>query len=223
MKASPVWRKENRTTHIYQVAAEIMCRRGYEATSMNDIADAVGLTKAGMYHYIHGKEDLLFQIMNYAMDIVDQRVIGPAKEVQDAEERLHTILERHIKTLLEGVSAVTTLLEETWALTPTHLRIIRGRQRAYVQLVRQTLEQLAAEGKLRNVSPVVATFALFGMVLWIARWYHHEGNLKPEAALQDYLVLAMNSVLRSENKPVLRVASDALPDALAGLRTRTND
>ena len=56
------------------------------------------------------------------------------------------------------------------------------------------------------------------MVLWIARWYHNEGTMKPEEALQDYLVLAMNSVLRSESKPVLHVASEAPPDALSLLR-----
>jgi TetR/AcrR family transcriptional regulator, cholesterol catabolism regulator len=196
----PIWRKEARADHIYGVAAEIMSDRGYEATSMNDIADAVGLTKPGLYHYIRGKEDLLFQIMNYAMDVVDKNVVGPAREVTDAEERLRTILERHSKTLLEGVSAVTTLLEETWALTPTHRRIIRGRQRAYFDLLRRTLEQLATEGKLRDVSPVVAVFSLFGMMLWIARWYRRDGKLKPEEALQDILRIAMNSVLKERNE-----------------------
>ena len=77
-KVTPIWRKEARTDHIYRVAAGIMCRKGYEATSMNDIADAVGLTKAAMYHYIQGKEHLLFEIMSFAMDMVDQNVIGPA-------------------------------------------------------------------------------------------------------------------------------------------------
>jgi AcrR family transcriptional regulator len=75
----PVRRKEDRADHIYRVAAEVMCQKGYEATSMNDIADAVGLTKAGIYHYIRGKEDLLFQIMGFGMDMVDQDVIGPGK------------------------------------------------------------------------------------------------------------------------------------------------
>jgi len=51
----PVEGKGNRASHIYRVAAEIMCQKGYEATSMNDIADAAGLTKAGIYHYIRGR------------------------------------------------------------------------------------------------------------------------------------------------------------------------
>ena len=56
--------------------------------------DAVGLTKAGMYHYIRGKEHLLFQIMTFAMDMVDQNVIGPAQEIADPEERLRQSRDR---------------------------------------------------------------------------------------------------------------------------------
>src|SRR5437868_5646951 len=145
--SAPIWRKEDRTDHIYRVAAEIMCQKGFEATSMNDIADAVGLTKAGIYHYIRGKEDLLFEIMGYAMDMVDEDVVGPVQGIADAETRLRTIVERHAKRILEVGGAVTILLEETAALTPPHLRVIKNRQRAYFELIRQTLQQLAAEGK----------------------------------------------------------------------------
>ncbi len=208
-KILPIWRRENRAKHIYRVAAEIMSHKGYEATSMNDIADAVGLTKAGLYHYILGKEDLLFRIMNYAMDVTEENIIIPAQKVQDAEERLRAILERHAKTLLEGVSAVTKLLEETWALTPPHRRAIRGRQRAFFDLMRNKLEQLAREGKLRDVQPVVAAFSLFGMMLWIARWYRADGKLRPEDASQDILKIALNSVLREEQTSVQRLNARA--------------
>jgi TetR/AcrR family transcriptional regulator, cholesterol catabolism regulator len=174
-----------------------MCEKGYEATSMNDIADAVGLTRAGIYHYIRGKENLLFEIMSYAMDMVDQDVIQPAREVEDPENRLTTIVERHAKRILEVGGAVTILLEEMYALTPAHRRIVRARKRAYFDLVRETLEQLAAEGKLRDINPTVGTFALFGMIMWISRWYRRDGGLSPQDTLRDFREVAVNSVLRS--------------------------
>jgi AcrR family transcriptional regulator len=194
----PIWRKEDRADHIYRVAAEVMCRKGYEATSMNDIADAVGLTKAGIYHYIRGKEQLLFEIMNFAMDMVDEDVVAPAREVTDAEERLSTIVDRHAKRILEVGGAVTILLEEMHALTPAHQRTVRNRKRAYFELVRQTLEQLAGEGKLRDINPTVATFSLFGMILWISRWYRRDGDLSAEEVLHDFHKLALSAVLRTE-------------------------
>ena len=193
---TPIWRKEDRAAHIYRVAAEIMCRKGYEATSMNDIADAVGLTKAGIYHYIRGKENLLFAIMGYAMDMVDEDVIAPARKVADAEQRLRTIVERHARRILEVGGAVTIILEEMYALTPAHRRAITARKRAYFDLIRRTLKQLASEGKLRDVNPSVATFCILGMILWISRWYHRDGELSPDEVLCNIVETAAGAVLK---------------------------
>jgi AcrR family transcriptional regulator len=186
----------DRADHIYRVAAEIMCQRGYEATSMNEIAEAVGLTKAGLYHYIRGKEDLLFQIMSFAMDMVDQDVIGPALQVADAEERLRTIVSRHAKRILEVGGAVTVLLEEMPSLTPAHRRRIKARKRAYFDLVRETLNKLASAGRLRDVDPTVATFSLFGMILWVSRWYRRDGELTPAQATHYLVEIAVGAMLK---------------------------
>ncbi|MGA3185467.1 MAG: TetR/AcrR family transcriptional regulator [Bryobacteraceae bacterium] len=195
-KVTPNWGREDRADHIYRVAAEVMCQKGYEATSMNDIADAVGLTKAGLYHYIRGKEDLLFQIMSYGMDMVDQDVMAPAKQAQGAVERLRTIISRHSKRVLEVGGAVSILLDEMYALTPAHRRAIKGRKRAYFEFIRATLEELSVEGKLRNVTPTVATFCLFGMLSWVSRWYRKDGKLSSEQILNDLLEAALHSVLK---------------------------
>lgn len=214
---APIWRKEDRAEHIYRVAAEIMCQKGYEATSMNDIGEAVGLTKAGIYHYIRGKEQLLFQIMSYAMDMVDLDVIGPAREVKDAEQRLRLILERHARRILEVGGAVTVLLDEMWALRPAHRRIIKSRKRAYFDLIRDTLDRLAAEGKLREVNTTVATFALMGILNWISRWYRREGKVNSKEALGTLVAVGMNAVLRSEPARSVPVLDDRIPKT-AGAR-----
>lgn len=200
----PASGKGKRADHIYRVAAEIMCQKGYEATSMNDIAEAAGLTKAGIYHYIRGKEDLLFEIMTYAMDNLDQRIVAPAQEIADAEERLRTIVDCHTKSLLAGVGAITIILEEMPALTAAHRRIIKARKRAYFDFIRQTLQQLDSEGKLRDVNPTTATFSLLGMILWISRWYRRDGQLSAEQVLKDCRDIAMNGVLKTQSAAATR-------------------
>jgi len=212
-KVMPISRKGVRADNIYSVAARIMCEKGYEATSMNDIAEAAGLTKAGVYHYIRGKEQLLFEIMNYAMDVVDEQVIAPTRSISDPENRLRKIIELHARTILEGVGAVTIILEELSSLTPAHRRAIRARQRSYFEYLRQTLEQVNADGKLLPVDATVAAFSLLGIILWIPRWYRRDGKLKLERALADYCEIATNAVLRNDGSrslaPVaLRRAAD---------------
>ena len=196
----PASGKGKRASHVYRVAAEIMCHKGYEATSMNDIAEAAGLTKAGIYHYIRGKEELLFEIMNYAMDNVERNIIVPAREVEDAEARLRTIIERHTRSVIEGVGAITIVLDEMTSLSPSHRRTINARKRAYLDFIRETLNQLAVEGKLRAVNTTVAAFGLLGMILWISRWFRRDGKIAPEAALKDYMEIAMGAVLKPAKK-----------------------
>jgi AcrR family transcriptional regulator len=198
----PASGKGKRASHVYRIAAEIMCQKGYEGTSMNDIAEAAGLTKAGIYHYIRGKEELLFEIMTYAMDNLDQRVIAPAQEIADAELRLRKIVEGHCRSLLEGVGAITIILEEMSALTAAHRRIIKARKREYFDFIRQTLQQLESEGKLRDVNLTTAAFSLLGMILWISRWYRRDGKLSADQVLKDYVDIAMSGLLKMD-----RVAS----------------
>jgi AcrR family transcriptional regulator len=202
---APVWRKEDRTGHIYRVAAEIMCHKGYEATSMNDIAEAVGLTKAGVYHYIRGKEDLLYQIMSFGMDMVDQDVIEPARQIADPELRLRTMIDRHATRIMEQGGAVTILLEEMTALTAAHHRIIRNRKRAYFEMFRMALDELKTQGKLRDLDPTVAAFSLFGMIMWISRWYRRSGSLSSDRVAPDVIEIAMNAVLKSPTEALPRL------------------
>jgi AcrR family transcriptional regulator len=131
------------------------------------------------------------------MDNVEQGIIAPATEVADAEERLYTIVERHTRSVIDGTGAITIVLEEMTALTPAHRRVITSRKRAYFEFIRRTLEQLAKEGKLRNVNPTTAAFSLLGMILWISRWYRRDGKISPQEALNDYLEIAMNGVLKA--------------------------
>src|SRR3954471_797686 len=113
-----------RLAEIYRTAAEIILRKGYDATSVNDIANALGMTKAGLYHYIHGKKELLFDIMNYGMEQLDKEVVIPAKAIQDASARLRFMLASHSQLVTRGQGAVTILVDEITALTPAQNRKI---------------------------------------------------------------------------------------------------
>ncbi|HWP45229.1 MAG TPA: TetR/AcrR family transcriptional regulator [Blastocatellia bacterium] len=198
-----------RLGEIYRVAARIICEKGYDATSMNDIAEAVGITKAGIYHHIPGKKDLLFQIMNYGMDELDEEVIFPARAVADAEERLRTIITNHVRLITsrstpQGNNPVTIIVDEVAGLTPAHRRKIDQRKRAYVDLIRDTLKQLKEEGKLSDVDVTTAAFSLLGMILWLSRWYNPGGRLSPEEVSEEITKIALGGILLPRERSLRR-------------------
>ena len=196
----------DRLDEIYRAAALLICEKGYDATSMNDIAEAVGLTKAGVYHHIEGKRDLLFRIMNFGMDELDEYVIFPARAIADAESRLRAIVTNHVWLITshitpQGYNPVTIVVEEVAGLTPEHRRKIDQRKRAYFDLIRDTLEQLKKEGKLREVDVTVATFSLLGAILWLSRWYLPDGRLTPEQIVEEISKITLGGLLRPRFAP----------------------
>src|SRR5262245_49137232 len=75
-----------RRVEICVTAAHVFVERGFDATSVNDIAAALGVTKAGLYHYFSSKESLLFEIVSLGMDSIDTEVVEAVKGIRDPEE-----------------------------------------------------------------------------------------------------------------------------------------
>jgi AcrR family transcriptional regulator len=199
-KKPPAASERDRAVEIYGKAAEIFHERGFDATSMSSIASAVDLTKAGLYYYVESKEDLLYAIINFAMERLETTVIEPSRELSDPQQRLLSIVTRHAQLLTEGNKAITLLTDEIDGLKPKHRKQILDRKRAYFELVRGTLDELNDRGRLRDVDTTVAAFSLFGTLLWLPRWFRVGGTLSSEEVVQQIVRLVTGGLLKSKGK-----------------------
>jgi TetR/AcrR family transcriptional regulator, cholesterol catabolism regulator len=188
--------REGRAAEVYRTAAEIILQKGYDATSVNDIAQALGITKAGLYHYIHGKTQLLFDIMQYGLNELDREVARPAAKIQDPEARLRFMIAMHARIVTRGHGAVTILVDEARALTPAQNRKVTRKKREYFDFLRATLQELKDAGKLRDVNLSVAAFSLLGMINWLSRWYRAEGKLDEKHVSESIVDIALNGLTR---------------------------
>ena len=186
---------QERMITIYYKAAGIFHEQGYEATSMSDIAEAMQITKAGLYYYISSKEDLLFRIINYGLDWLAREVIEPARLLGAPEERLRWIIRHHGHGLLKGSRVIPLLTDEVSSLLPKHRQHILARKRVYFDFLRNTINQLKRQGKLRDVDPTVATFGLFGMLLWLPRWYKPGRRMTAEETIENMTSLYMGGLM----------------------------
>jgi AcrR family transcriptional regulator len=187
---------DGRASEVYRTAAQIILQKGYDATSVSDIANALGITKAGLYHYIHGKAQLLFDIMQYGLDELEREVAQPAKAIDDPEARLRFMIGMHARIVTRGHGAVTILVDEARALTPAQNRQITRRKRAYFDFLRATLQELKKEGKLRDVDITVAAFGLLGVINWVSRWYQPGGALDEKQIAEQIVDIAFNGLTR---------------------------
>jgi len=195
---------QSRRAEICRTAAQIFHDRGYDATSVSDIARTLGITKAGLYHYFESKEALLFEITAYGLDRVRDEVIVPARALRDPEARLRQLVIRHASIATQGRGAIAQLVDEVRALPPPARKRVEERMRAYFDLVRGTLVELRSAGRLRDVDPTVATFSLIGTILWLPRWFRQNGRLSREQVANEIANIALGGLLRPRRRTVRR-------------------
>jgi AcrR family transcriptional regulator len=206
---------DSRLGQIYREAARLFVHKGFAAASMNDIAKAVGITKAGLYHFVKSKDELALNLITWAYDVYDRDVFFPAQGISDPLERLRFVVRAHLYNVGQhrGVAGnpVTVLLDDPAALTPAHRRAITRRKGAYYNFLRDTLAALAERGELNAIDPTVAAFSLIGMILWLARWHSADGRLSLDEIVDQMSEIALRGVVRPETLAARAVAFGAKP------------
>ncbi|MGH9445811.1 MAG: TetR/AcrR family transcriptional regulator [Terriglobia bacterium] len=179
---------QHRLREICRVAARVFYEKSYTGASMQEIAEAVGLTKAGLYHHIGSKDRLLFEIMNYGMDILKENVLDRVAGIQDPRRKLRETIMGHIDLIVRARDLeITVILHENRALQGALRKTINARKRQYIAF----LENLIAEVQEQSpgaplVSPKMAAFALLGMVNWLYQWYDVHGSIAESELARAY-------------------------------------
>jgi TetR/AcrR family transcriptional regulator, cholesterol catabolism regulator len=194
---------------ILRTAARLFQQRGYDATSMNDIAAALKLSKGGLYHHFQSKDEILFEIMNHAMEITEGRVLAPVRAIADPQDRLRALIRLHIETVLSPRDReITVMLHENHPLPPALRKRINHRKKEYVHFVESLIadvqrgaQKAAQKGTQHHpsekspVSPRAAAFALLGMINWIYQWYKPEGDLQTHNLIPQFTALVFAGIL----------------------------
>jgi AcrR family transcriptional regulator len=186
---------ESRRAGICRTAARIFRDRGFDATAVSEIARALRMTKAGLYHYFPSKEAMLFEIMRFGLERMEVEVIAPATRVRDPEARLRQMLVHHARIITRAEGAVAQLFHEQRALPASMRKVVNALERRYFHLVRGTLEEIRKAGRLRDVELSVAALSLIGMIQWMPRWFRPDGRLSADQAAKEVAGLALASVL----------------------------
>lgn len=179
--------RPTRQARIYEVAARIFCEKGFDKASMGDIAEAAGLTKAGLYHHIRSKEELLYSIMAYGMGLFEDKVLKHVAAIPDPLDRLRATFRGHVLVVTrDRPKEITVILHESKVLKGRFRERIDARKRRYVRFLEKTIRELVRGGRVRAVDPSVAAFGMLGMINWIYQWYRPGGRLS-ETDLADQM------------------------------------
>jgi AcrR family transcriptional regulator len=190
-------RRPSRRIEILRRSAHLFLEKGFEITSLVDIAEAAGISKAGLYYHFSSKQDLLAAIINYGHEVLELEFEKQLADCSTDEEALHRLIYTYalIITREDDAAFANLAVEEMRSLLPADREQIANRKRAFLGRIRERLERLAAAGRLRDIDITTATQTLAGMVLWLPKWYRQTGRLSAQQMADLIAELAMHAVL----------------------------
>jgi AcrR family transcriptional regulator len=180
---------------LIDTSAALFRVSGYDGTALQDIADAVGIQKGSLYHYIDTKEDLLFAVVREVHERTANSNIAWKAIEGDPVGALRAFIEGHIRASIENLTFAEVYFRDFRALTSDRKAEIIDSRDQYEHQLRSLISDALTAGLIRgDVNPSLATRVVFGIINWIYYWYRPDGALGPEeivAALSQYCIAAL--------------------------------
>jgi AcrR family transcriptional regulator len=171
---------------IVAVAAELFAKRGFGATSLDDIADQLGATKGALYYHVKNKEEILRLICLMVMTACEEPLALIVKAQLPPEEKLGRAIAHQITVAADRSPAMIVCFREQVYLTGPFAKEVLLRKKAYERCFEQIIEEGQAAGVFTSaIDAKIATFGLLGMCNWLSQWY------KPGGAYSHQQIAAM--------------------------------
>lgn len=180
MREYKIKEKERRKNQIYKVATKTLWHKGFDRTSIRDIAEATDMTTAGLYYYFKSKEELLFQILNSHMDDLIQGIEKIPADTMGPLDLIKAYIQYQIRINCTDQYRTKLILTDDDCLTGDWYNQIKAKQRKYLSYWRNVLERYLSENGLDDSEIAIDAHCLVGMCTWIYRWYNPKGAIDPE-------------------------------------------
>jgi len=175
-KPAPSIRHEDKLTAILRTAAQLFAANGYEATSLDTIADQLGMHKATLYHYVDNKESILYQCLVKSFGDLDDVMSRMADRNVPVLERLRMFVRRLALAQNNDFGRCLVLVGSRPLDLGSTNEIRQFMQRLDVT-VRNLIVEGIADGSIRPCHPGMFSALLFGALNWVPRWHKRSGKL----------------------------------------------
>ena len=178
---------------VVRAAIELFNRKGYDATSIGDVAEELGVTKSAVYHHVPSKDHLLARALDEALDELEATVTRASTADGSAYVRLRGVVRHSVEVLVDHQPAVTLLLR-VHGNSATELAALERRRAIDARLAR-LVGDAAAEGALRaDLDPDLVSRLLFGMVNSLVEWYRSSGPVDVEQLADAVTAIAFEGL-----------------------------
>jgi TetR/AcrR family transcriptional regulator, cholesterol catabolism regulator len=216
--------KDERWAQILDVAAQVFFEKGYDATSLQDIANRTGILKGSIYYYIKTKEDLLASLLQEAHE-KGLRTIRPiATGAGDPIHRLAAMIRCHVDFVCNDRARTAVFLHERQRLSEGKRKEYLGDEHAYPQLFRRVIVEGQKEKLIhRRLDPHLTALCLIGSLNSLYEWFQLDGKFSVSAIGEHYIAVTLSGMTTPEGVASLGTRPDAKRRRNTILRTPVPD
>jgi AcrR family transcriptional regulator len=180
---------------ILDAAAQVFRQKGFHGASMSEIADAVNLQKASLYHHVTSKQEILLELLERALGLLTEHIAAITSQPIPADQKLRQMIRAYLSALADNADLTSVLLFEHRSLDKkSHARHVPQRDK-FEKLWRDTVEEGLVAGIFCCVDSGMAVRALMGVMNWTLTWYRPEGEKPIEKIADEYADLMFRGLL----------------------------
>jgi TetR/AcrR family transcriptional regulator, cholesterol catabolism regulator len=193
---NPETAHERKLLDIVKAAAEVFREHGFEAGTLEDVADRLGITRPALYHYIDSKQELLAVTLNYLLDLGLAEVAIIEQREADPLSRLRSLIISFITMIGSERSLFTVLFRDEAVLDEPYRAVILPKERRYVDYFQRAISDAMKAEYLPAIPETLATMTILGACIWTYTWLDPVGKipLEQSAAMIAEFLTTMRSL-----------------------------
>ncbi len=184
---------------IIETAIHLFDKNGYAATSIKDIANELGCTKAALYYHITSKEEILNEIFDQTMTKAEIRLEQLMAQNLTVEQRIRQYIFNQIMAIFDAGQSISIFFSEKSQLSHENVEIINARLHRYEGVIADIFLQGIKQKILKPVEVLPTVYGIIGMCNWLHHWYEPEGEIKPEQLAGIYSDMVLKGILKEQD------------------------
>lgn len=185
--------REMKREAVLRTAAQVFNEKGFHATSLDEVAERLHVTKPTLYYYAKSKDEILFECVRIGLEMTQAAINRVSESGGTAVQKLQAAMLEYAKIVTMDFGMCLIRVGEE-ALVPKSRKRLRHLKGSIDREFRGLIEQAIAEGALAPCDPKIAAFVVAGALSWIGRWYRPDGSLSADEVAQQAVATLLNGL-----------------------------
>jgi AcrR family transcriptional regulator len=207
-----------REESILQAAAACFGEQGYRATTLETVAERLGISRVTLYRYCPSKEELLIRVFERSIAIFQRGLRQICAQDIPPEEKVRQIIRHQVRLMADHRNFLSVFFSEESHLPPEMAERARIERRAYDTLIEEVIRKGVEAGRLAPLPPKLLSFAILGMCNWLYQWYQPDGPLSAEEVARIFIALVERGYLQGDPQQEMLTRLEKIEAELSQLR-----